>query len=163
MEKTFKEYLNENHRERYVLLQYDDYNEDFEHYGLDFYEVGDIALNIAKNGGVEILSDKRLYSILLDSKIKRVIGCVWVSDNPEKFSFDISLESSYRNMGLSKKLIESALEEYNIQKEAYDDMGEDFKMEVDVINPKLEKILKEKYNFYVVDEIGPNRVLMSVD
>jgi len=41
--------------------------------------------------------------------------------------------------------------------------NEYFKMEVDVINPKLAQILKNKYGFYVVSELSQNRVLMSVD
>lgn len=162
IENTVKDVLKEN-KNRYILLPYDEYNEDFEEYGIDEYEAADKALEIAKDGGVTILRDKRLSGILVDIKIKRIIGAIWVSDNNEKFSFDIVIDSSYQNMGLSNILIRSAIDEYKSQKEIYDDMGEDFKMEVDVINPKLAQILKNKYGFYVVGELSQNRVLMSID
>jgi ribosomal protein S18 acetylase RimI-like enzyme len=154
--------LNENN-DRYILLPYDDeYNEDFEEYGIDEYDAADSALEIAKNGGVTILRDKRLSGILLDTKLSKVIGAIWVSNSSDKFSFDIAIDSSYQNMGLSDILIKAAINEYHMQKDIYDDMGEDFKMEVDVINPKLAKILKNKYGFYVVGELSQNRVLMTV-
>lgn len=39
---------------------------------------------------------------------------------------------------------------------------EEFKVEVDVINPRLAKILQNKYGFYVVGQLSQDRVLMSV-
>ena len=168
IETTIKEYVNKQHllnenNNRYVLLPYDEYNEDFEEYDIDEYEAADRALEIAKNGGVTILSDKRLSGILIDSKLSKVIGAIWVSDGNDKFSFDIAIDSSYQNMGLSHILIKDAINEYQFQKDMYDDMGEDFKMEVDVINPKLAQTLKNKYGFYVVGELSQDRVLMSID
>lgn len=161
---TIREYLNEQqNNSRYILLPYDEYNEDFEEYGIDEYDAADRALEIAKNGGVTILRDKRLSGILIDTKLPRVIGAIWVSDSSDKFSFDIAIDSSYQNMGLSDILIKDAISEYQTQKHMYDDMGEDFKMEVDVINPKLAQILKNKYGFYVVGELSQSRVLMSMD
>jgi ribosomal protein S18 acetylase RimI-like enzyme len=165
---SIRKYLNEQkmlNDNSYILLSYnEDFdNEDFDEYGIDEYEASDRVLEIAKNGGVTILRDKNLSGILIDNKIKRVIGGIWISDSSDKFSFDIAIDNSYQNMGLSEILIKSAIEEYRIQKDMYDDMGEDFKMEVDVINPKLAQILKNKYGFYVVGELSQNRVLMSVN
>lgn len=148
---------------RYILLPYDEYNEDFEDYGINEYEAADRALEIAKNGGVTILRDKRLSGILIDKALKKVIGAIWVSDDRHKFSFDIAIDGSYQNMGLSNILIKNAIDEYKIQKEMYDEMGEEFVMEVDVINPKLAEILKNKYGFHVVGHLSQNRVLMSLD
>jgi ribosomal protein S18 acetylase RimI-like enzyme len=162
--KIIQECLNEDLNDRYILLQYSDgYNEDFDENGIDEYEAADMAERIAKNGGVTILRDKDLSGVLVDSKIPKVIGGIWVSNSSDKFSFDIAIDSSYQNMGLSDILIKAAIGEYNAQKEMYDEVGEDFKMEVDVINPKLAQILKSKYGFHVVGEISQNRVLMSID
>jgi len=147
--------------ERYRLLAYsDDYNEDFEEYDLDEYEVYERAHEIAKNGGVTILRDKHLISVLVDLEEKKVIGALWVSQDHDKFSFDIALDSGYQNMGLSSNLIKAAISEYEMQKEMY---GDDLKMEVDVINPKLAQILQSKYGFHKVGDLGPNRVLMSLN
>ena len=40
---------------------------------------------------------------------------------------------------------------------------DDLKMEVDVINPKLAQILQSKYGFHKVGDLGPDRVLMSLN
>jgi GNAT superfamily N-acetyltransferase len=159
----YEQQLLKENSNRYILLPYDEYNDDFDQYGIDMYEAEDEALKVAKNGSVTILRDKTLSAILIDSKISKVIGGLWISNEPEKFSFDIAIDSSYQNMGLSKHLINAAIQEYRTQKDMYDDMGEDFKMEVDVINPKLAQILKNKYGFHVTGHLSQNRVLMGLN
>ena len=162
MKDFIKILLREQLNQRYKLLHYDEYNDEFEDYGIDEYDAADEALKIAKNGGVNILSDKRLSGILIDTELPKVIGAIWVSDDSESFSFDIAIDSSYQNMGLSDILIKEAISEYKSQKDMYDDMEQDFKMEVDVINPKLAQILKNKYGFHVVAQLSPDRVLMTI-
>jgi len=161
-ERQIREIIKESIEEsfdRYALVPYYD-DVDLEEYGIDEYEAYDRAHDIAKFGGVTILRGQELSALLVDSKSSKVIGGLWVSNDRDKFSFDIAIDSSYQNMGLSSKLIEAAISEYEQQKEIY---GDDFKMEVDVINPKLAKILQNKYGFYVVADIDQNRVLMSID
>jgi GNAT superfamily N-acetyltransferase len=113
--------------------------------------------------------DKDLSQVLIDfgeSKDKhirlhpRVIGGLWVNQNSSYFSFDIVIDKHYHNKGLSDKLINAAIDEYEDNKEIY---GDDFKMEVKVINPKLKEILENKYNFKVIQKIGPNTFLMTID
>jgi ribosomal protein S18 acetylase RimI-like enzyme len=145
--------------DRYVLVPYYE-DSDFDEYGIDEYEAADRAEEIAKNGGVTILRGQELSALLIDSKFSKVIGGLWVSNNSDKFSFDIAIDSGYQNMGLSSKLIQAAIGEYEHQKEMY---GDDFRMEVDVINPKLAQILEKKYGFHVVANITQDRVLMSID
>jgi ribosomal protein S18 acetylase RimI-like enzyme len=147
--------------DRYVLNHYDD-DADYEEFGIENYEAANEAEEIAKDGGVTILRGQELTSILFDTDTARVIGGLWISHDNDKFSFDIALDSSYQNMGLSSKLIDAALQEYNIQKDMHDEVGDDFKMEVDVINPRLAKILQSKYGFNVVGELSQDRVLMSI-
>lgn len=161
-------YLNETkileeNNNRYILLPYSEDNENYGEYGIDEYEASDMALEIARDGGITILRDKRLSGILIDTKLSKVIGAIWVSDGSDKFSFDIAIDSSYQNMGLSHILIKEAINEYKFQKDMYDDMDKELKMEVDVINPKLAQILKNKYGFYIVGELSQSRVLMSLD
>ena len=144
-------------KESYDLVPYHD-DVDLSEYGIDEYEAYDEVHMIAKDGGVKILRDKELNSILIDNN--RVIGGLWVSNDSDSFSFDIAIDSSYQNMGLSHKLITAAIDEFNHQKEVY---GNDLKMEVDVINPKLASILTNKYGFYKTADIDQNRVLMSLN
>lgn len=162
VKNTIKSLLKESLSDRYVLVPVDEYSDEIDEYGIDIEHAESQAMAIARNGGVRILSDKNLSGILLDTKDSKVIGGVWISQG-ETFSFDIAIDSSYQGMGLSSMLIDSALSDYRNQKFEYDDMGEEFKMEVDVINPKLAQILKNKYGFHVVEELGPDRVLMSLE
>lgn len=164
IESTLKDFLKEEELNRFILLAYnDEYNDDLEEYGIDKYEAADEVYNIAKNGGVNILRDKNLSGVLIDTLNSKVIGGVWVSDDNEVFSFDIAIDKPYQNMGLSHMLIKDVIGEYEFQKSIHDEIGNDFRMEVDVINPKLAQILKNKYNFKVVKNIDNNRVLMSRD
>lgn len=144
--------------EGYELLPYYD-DVDLSEYGIDEYEAADMAHEIAKDGGVKILSDKELNGILIDTQNSVVIGGLWVSNDTEKYSFDIALDSNYQNLGISSYLINAAIEEFNYQKDVY---GDELVMEVDVINPKLAEILTKKYGFTIVGHLGADRVLMTV-
>ena len=61
---------------------------------------------------------------------------------------------------MSDKLINAAIDEYEYNKEIH---GDDYKMEVDVVNLKLKEILENKYNFKVIQKTGPNKFLMTID
>jgi len=146
-------------KESYELIPYYD-DVDLSDYNIDEDEAYNEAHEIAKDGGVQILRDKELHSLLLDTNGNRVIGGLWVSNDSNVFSFDVAIDSGYQNIGLSDKLIVAAIDEFNQQKEVY---GDDLEMEVDVINPKLASILANKYGFYKTADIDQNRVLMSLN
>ena len=145
--------------EKYELVAYHD-DVDLSEFDIDEYEAADEAEKIAKDGGVTILRDKELNGLLIDTNNNKVIGAIWVTNDNETFSFDIAIDSGYQNMGLSHELIQAAIDEFNFRKDMY---GDEFKMEVDVINPKLAKILANKYGFYKVADISQDRILMSLD
>jgi len=161
--RSEQQLLSENNGKRFQLLHYDnDYNEHFEEYGLDEYEVADDANRIAIDGGVTILNMMELSGILVDVKLSKVIGGIWVSHDSEKFSFDIAIDSNYQGMGLGTILIDAALQEYGSQKEVADEMDNEFNMEVDVINPKLAEILEKKYGFHILYAVSQDRVIMGL-
>lgn len=54
--------------------------------------------------------------------------------------------------------LDKLMSEYEFQEEMHDDL----KIEIDVINPKLAQILKTKYGFKVLQKIGPDRVIMGL-
>jgi len=167
----FEDFIKEEkqYEELYVFLPYGDQLEEdgiLDEYGInkDIYEIGDITEDIAKNVGITILRNKNLSGVLINTKTKEIIGALWVTNENDKYSFDIALDNRYQNIGLSKYLINPAIEEFKLQKEIQNDIGnQNFYMEVDVINPKLAKILKDKYNFYKTTDIDQNRILMSLD
>ncbi len=159
----------EGYSDRYGLLAYTEGDDYFSEVGLDEDEAYNDAHKIAKDNGINILRNMELSQILIDyneSEDKhvrvppKVIGGLWVSQNSSSFSFDIAIDKHYHNKGLFEMLIDAAIDEYEFNKEVY---GDDFKMEVDVINPKLKEILENKYNFKVIQKIGPNRFLMTID
>jgi GNAT superfamily N-acetyltransferase/DNA-directed RNA polymerase subunit RPC12/RpoP len=146
----------------------DDEDDDYEDYdeqesSIDEYQAVDDALKIAKETGVNILRDKNIKGILYDTNEKIVVGALWISDDSDAFSFDIAITPSYQNQGLSSELIRNAIDEYNYQKSAYDEMGNPFPMEVDVINPKLVEILKTKYGFKTIKNVNDTRALMTIN
>jgi ribosomal protein S18 acetylase RimI-like enzyme/DNA-directed RNA polymerase subunit RPC12/RpoP len=143
--------------------QSDDKDYDEQESSIDEYQAADDAIKIAKETGVNILRDKNLKGILYDTNEKIVVGALWTSDDSDAFSFDIAITPSYQNQGLSSELIRNAIEEYNYQKSTYDEMGELFPMEVDVINPKLVEILKTKYGFKTIKNVNDTRALMTIN
>jgi len=150
----------------YIFIDYDPegYNEDFEdEYGIDEYEAADIAEKIAKNGGINILSDKELRGLLIDKNNNQIIGGLWINNDMNDFSFDIAIKKEYQNKGLSKILIDNALEYYKMYNEMYSEVNHgDLPMRVDVVNPKLVNILQQKYNFKIIDKYPPNHIIMSI-
>lgn len=145
----------------------EDYDEDYDdeqESSIDEYQAEMDAINIAKETGVNILRDKNLKGILYDTNEKIVVGALWTSDDSDAFSFDIAITPSYQNQGLSSKLITNAIDEYNVQKDIYDDMERDqpFPMEVDVINPILAQTLIKNYGFKIIKNIDDKRTLMTL-
>lgn len=163
-----REFINENLlNENIKLLPYDEeggFNDELEDYGIDPYEAGDVAFNIAKSNNMNILSDKNLRHILVDLNEKKVIGGVWTSEVNGVFSFDIAIDSQYQGKGLSELLIKRALDEYEYMNDIYYDMNDEkLDISVDVINPKLAKILQNHYNFKVKEKIGSDRIIMGLE
>jgi hypothetical protein len=154
---------NENEN-KFILLPISDdgYNEEIEDNELDEYELSDRAHKIANENGLNILSDKTLSSVLVDIENRIAIGGVWVSNSNDSFSFDIALDKNYQNLRLSHLLIDSALEEYQIQNDQHLEMtNKKLPMNIDVINPKLADILKRKYGFRTKKKIDTDRAIMG--
>lgn len=137
--------------------------EEFENLQVDQDEAANAAHSIANNSGLNILSDKNLSGVLIDTDDKQIVGGLWVSNNDRDFSFDIAIIKEYRNKGLSYKLIDNAMEEYNYQNDMHNEIyDKPLPMSVDVINPILANTLKNKYGFKVIQNVSSDRVLMSL-
>ena len=154
MKIFIKESLN-----RFITVKYDnEYNEELEELEIDEYEAADQAEEIARKEGVRILRNKELNDLLIDVAKKEIIGASWISIDDNIFSFDIAIDSLYQGKGLATQLLDKLMSEYEFQEEMHDDL----KIELDVINPKLAQILKTKYGFKVLQKIGPDRVIMGL-
>jgi len=148
---------------RYIILPYNeddmvDYDE-YEKYNIEPDEMYSDAIAIVRKVGVNILRGKTLSGILFDTQTLTAIGGVWVETDGDVFSFDIAIDTPYQGKGLSDMLIQSAISDYEYMRDANDDL----RMELDVINPKMARILKSKYGFYVTDTISGDRVIMNRD
>jgi hypothetical protein len=143
-----------------IDLEYGD--EKLEELGLDIYELSNNANNIAKSSNISILSDKDLKGVILDLNTNEVAGALWIGNDSNEFSFDIAVDPKHRNKRLSYILIDEALSEYNIMNSEYIDYTNKKKlpMKIDVVNPLLANILKNKYGFKVFKKISNDRVLM---
>jgi len=147
---------------QYFSIDLDFGNEELEDLGLDDIELSNQAYNIAKSSNIYILSDKDLKGIILDLNSNEVSGALWIGNNSNEFSFDIAVDPKHRNKRLSYILIDEALSEYDIMNDQYIDYTNKKKlpMNIDVVNPLLANILKNKYGFKVFKRISNDRVLM---
>ena len=146
--------------ESFEKVSYHPFDSDqIEDEGFDPYEVAEQAGKIAKNAGMNILSDMELFGVLLHGGT--CVGGLWITSNNEFFSFDIAIDPKYRSMGLSHVLIKNAISEFEERSYAHEEVSSgDLMMRVDVINPVLAKTLL-KYGFHVIQTISKDRVIMG--
>jgi GNAT superfamily N-acetyltransferase len=99
----------------------------------------DDAYKMAKKHDIGVLSDKEIYTVAISND--EVVGALWTSWLSGEFSFDVVVREDFQGKGVGKKLVDIAIDTYNQDKEAYD---EDAIMRIDVVNPKMEKMLLSK-------------------
>jgi len=99
-------------------------------------ELLDQAWDLAKNSGINILSDKDLKFIAVVDGI--AAGAVFDSITDDKYSFDTIVHPDYQRLGIGKKLIDEAIsEKYNLE-EAFPEL----EFELDVVNPNIKRYLE---------------------
>lgn len=138
-------------------------SESAEEYGLDSSDVIDAAYAIAAQENINILRRMELAAVLYDTAADSVAGALWTSIDPESFSFDIVIDREYQGKRLSHILIDAAMGEYNTQNEIYEETndGEQLPIRIDAINPKMARILQQKYGFRIVQSIGDDRAILT--
>ena len=102
---------------------------------------------LARKSGINILSDKEINTIVLDGN--KIIAGLWIGTDQEEMSFDVVVDPNYQRQGIAKKLINFAIGEYDMNREAY---GDDYKLKGDVVNPNLVGLLKN-VGFEIDDEM----------
>ena len=121
------------------------------------YEAEDKVRNIAKERDLGITSDREIAFIARDKDGKIVGGAYTSYDNSTgKYTFDVVVDKSVEGKGVGSKLLDQVKDlPFEIQ-----DMNPEATVEVDVVSPVMEKMLKSK-GFEVIEKIGPSRFLMS--
>lgn len=77
------------------------------------------AYELAKNSGINILSDKNLTHVLADGD--RTIGALWTANNPDGMSFDVAIHPEYRRQGWGSRMVSVAEKLWGQDREAYDE------------------------------------------
>ncbi len=123
------------------ILRWDEYSDDY-----DPWITLDQAEAVTRKSGINISRNKELIFIAVEDS--EVVGAVWYSvtsegDLGQMFDFDVAVHPQYRSSRIGLELIEAAISEYHDLKSVYDMLY----IRVNVINPKLARVLERKYNF----------------
>jgi ribosomal protein S18 acetylase RimI-like enzyme len=120
-----------------------------EPYDIDYdpWIAADQADAIASKSGIRISSDKELSSIALADD--NVVGAIWTSlsnDEPPVFDFDVAVDPEFRGTSrIGLRLIDTAIEDLRANQSDFPDTY----ARVWVINPKLVRVLENRYGFEI--------------
>lgn len=128
----------------------EDYDEDIPE---DLYTK---AEKLANNRGIRILSGKDLLYAFYDINSDNVIAALFV-DPIGDYSFDIVVDVNHEKSGYATKLVEIAIGDYEIYKEA----DEDLIMKIDCINPIMGNLLERKFGFKEIGRYIHGRRIMA--
>jgi ribosomal protein S18 acetylase RimI-like enzyme len=134
----------------YIWAEGDFFDED-EHDRDAFYRE---SYALATASGMNILRDNSPSCYAVSKG--HAVGCLFVKDSNDKYSFDIVVSPKFQNQGIGSKLADFAVQEYNQRREGYDN----YDYSIDVINPSMKSILLKK-GFVVLKDLGPTRWLMG--
>lgn len=118
----------------------------------------DEAAERLANRYIRVSSDKEIEAIVgTDDENPEVIGALFTGYTKYVFSFDIVVRHDHRKKGIARSLVQVAIDQYEQLKDAF---GEEFHMEIDVINPDMERLLKSM-GFKVYKTLGKDHVHMT--
>ncbi len=108
------------------------WEDEWEEFDGDPWEVADSA-------GINILRGKDFrVGFQYDGEI---VAVLFDESDRDGYSFDIAVSPDHRRKGYAKKLLDLALDTYEENREAY---GDDYTLNLDVVSPIMEKLLKSK-------------------
>ena len=115
--------------------------------------LADQAWKMARDSSISILSDKDVTLVAVDSA-GVVCGALFTSIVGDVYSFDVIVRPEYQRQGIGRQLtLEGVREYYNL------DMP-DLKMELDVVNPYMQRTLMDQ-GLQIERRIGNDRVIMT--
>ena len=93
--------------------------------------------DLAQSVGVRVLSNKDLRAgFHVDGEI---VAALFDASDRDGYEFDIAVRKDWQRRGLGKRLTEMALDLYEENREAY---GDGYTLNLDVINPVMERLLR---------------------
>ena len=115
----------------------------------------DDAWLLANKVQIHISRDKEV--LVYASAGQKVVGALFVNEGQDNFAFDIVVDPAYQGKGIGSRLVKYAENEYQIRKQAF---GDDYKIQVDVVNPTMKRIL-ESQGYHVEENRGTDTWTMS--
>ena len=112
------------------------------------------ADDLAKKCGLYISRDKELHAVAKEKN--KVVGCVFINNAVNPFSFDFAVDEKFRKQGIGNELIKIALVEYNQFEEAH---GQESYIEVDVISDESKNLLLK--NGFEIQSSNNKRYIMT--
>jgi ribosomal protein S18 acetylase RimI-like enzyme len=113
----------------------------------DPWVAADQADQVAQMSGIRISRNKELSWIAVNDD--NVVGAVWSSledsEGEKVFDFDVAVDPKWRSGRIGLRLIERAIKDLN----EYQAMFPGTYARVWVVNPKLVRVLENKYGFNV--------------
>jgi hypothetical protein len=120
----------------------------------DYVTAGKVAYDLADKAGLNILRDKEPF--IYATYNGKTVGCLFVTESNQKYSFDVVINPKFQNKGIGTKLVDFAIQEYNSRVDAFDN----YDYNIDVVSPIMKSILLKK-GFSVLKELSPTRWLMG--
>lgn len=139
-------------KEEVVYISDGNVDPDSDYDGEDIFDQVD---ELEKNSPINILRGKDLMAVYIDTG--KVVAGLYIEMLKDEFSFDILVAKDHQGKGIGSKLLDIALEEFELHKDANDEMT----IRLDVVNPIMKKAL-EKRGFDVKEEIGKDRWIMGI-
>jgi len=111
---------------------------------------------VAESAGINILRGKEFRAgFQVDGEI---VAVLFDESDRDGYSFDIAVSPNHRRQGFAKRLLDIALDLYEDNREAY---GEEYTLNLDVVSPIMEKVLKGK-GFVEVGRQGGHTMMTRV-
>jgi GNAT superfamily N-acetyltransferase len=127
--------------------------------GTDIYDVADQADKVFENAGIRPDNTKELAYVSMENG--EVTGGVFNSWHDSEYSFYIAIMPEHRGKGnIFKELLDAAMYQYEFDKEAY---GDEARMRLWVVNPKLVRVLENKYGFEIEEQHSDGSAHMKKD
>jgi len=92
---------------------------------------------LAREQGIHILSNREFSAALVDDD-DNLIGALFTAFDGETFTFDVVVDPRFAGKGAGTELAKYALDLFR----EIEDMEEGVRLEVDVVNPQMERILQ---------------------
>ena len=126
----------------------------------DPWVAADQADQVASDSGIRVNRDKELNTIaLVDGN---VVGAIWTSlsnDEPPVFDFDVAVDPAFRSGRLGLQLIDTAIEDLRAHQGEFPGT----RAKVWVINPKLVRVLENRYGFEIESQYKDGSAHMTFE